>query len=158
MKIEAENRCCGEQGDPVSIRIKIRSLVMLMTFSAVAMTVVYLPSAAAADKAQAIKKSDVESLPGYWGRTDAGYFLELKDISMDGTLKAAYFNPRSINVSRAEWKRNEGRLTLFIELRDTNYPGSNYILTYDPVSDKLSGTYYQAVQKKTFTVEFIRRK
>jgi uncharacterized protein (DUF2147 family) len=136
----------------------IMPFVVLMALSVVTTTVVSALSAEAADKSQAVNKSDIERMPGRWSRTDASYILELKDISMDGTLKAAYFNPRSINVSRAEWKRNEGRLTLFIELRDTNYPGSNYSLTYDPGSDKLSGTYYQAVQRRTFTVEFIRRK
>jgi hypothetical protein len=142
----------------VSIRTKIMPFVVLMTLSVVTMTVAAASSAVAADKPQAVKKTDVESLPGYWGRTDAGYILELKDLSMDGTLKAAYFNPRPINVSRAEWKRKEGKINLFIELRDKNYPGSSYSLTYDPGSDRLSGSYYQAVQKETFPVEFIRRK
>lgn len=142
----------------MSIRTKIMPFVVLMTLSVVTMTVAAASSAVAADKPQAVKKTDVESLPGYWGRTDAGYILELKDLSMDGTLKAAYFNPRPINVSRAEWKRKEGKINLFIELRDKNYPGSSYSLTYDPGSDRLSGSYYQAVQKETFPVEFIRRK
>jgi hypothetical protein len=132
--------------------------VVLMTLSVVVTTVVSVPSAVAADKPQAVKKTDVESLPGYWSRTDAGYLLELKDLSVDGTLKAVYFNPRPINVARAEWKRKEGKINLFIELRDTNYPGSTYSLTYDPGSDRLSGSYYQAIQKATFPVEFIRRK
>jgi hypothetical protein len=142
----------------VSIRTKIMPFVVLMTLSVVTMTVAAASSAVAADKPQAVKKTDVESLPGYWGRTDAGYILELKDLSMDGTLKAAYFNPRPINVSRAEWKRKDGKINLFIELRYKNYPGSSYSLTYDPGSDRLSGSYYQAVQKETFPVEFIRRK
>jgi hypothetical protein len=146
------------KGGTVSIRSKTILLVVLMTLSVVTTTVVAVPSAVAADKPQAVKKTDVESLPGYWSRTDAAYVLELKDISMDGTLKAAYFNPRSINVSRAEWKRKDGKMSLFVELRDINYPGSSYTLTYDPRSDRLSGSYYQAVQKETFPVEFIRRK
>jgi hypothetical protein len=140
----------------VSIRTKIMPFVVLMTLSVVTMTVAAASSAVAADKPQAVKKTDVESLPGYWGRTDAAYFLELKDFSMDGTLKAAYFNPRPINVSRAEWKRKDGKIGLFVELRDINYPGSSYSLTYDPRSDRLSGSYYQAVQKETFPVEFVR--
>ena len=142
----------------MSIRSKIMPFVVLMTLSVVATTIVSVPSAVAADKPQAVKKTDVESLPGYWSRTDAGYLLELKDFSVDGTLKAAYFNPRPINVSRAEWKRKDGKISLFVELRDINYPGSSYTLTYDPRSDRLSGSYYQAVQKETFQVEFIRRK
>jgi hypothetical protein len=35
-----------------------------------------------------------------------------------------------------------------VELRDVNYPGSTYTLTYDPGTDRLTGTYYQAVAGK----------
>lgn len=133
-------------------------LVIAMSLSAAAMAGPFIPCAAAADRPPAAGKSAVESLPGYWGRTDGEYVLELKDIGMDGSLKAAYFNPRPINVSRAEWKRTNGKTTVFIELRDINYPGSQYSLTYYPDSDRLAGTYYQAVQKETFPVEFMRRK
>ena len=68
----------------------------------------------------------------------------------DGTLKAAYFNPRPINVARAQFSRKDGTLTVFIELRDVNYPGSKYNLKYDPKSDRLIGTYFQAVQAETY--------
>jgi len=146
----------GTKGGIVNIRYKILSLIMLLTLAVVVVTAGAVASAAAADKPQAMKKTDVERLSGRWGRTDAGYILELQEIAKDGTMKAAYFNPRSINVSRAEWKRKEGRISLFVELRDTNYPGSSYSLIYYPDDDRLSGTYYQAVQKATYPVEFIR--
>ena len=139
----------------MSIQNKTGSLVMLLVLAVGFVTAMPVLSAAA-DKPQAAKKNDIERLPGLWGRTDAGYFLELKEVVKDGTLKAAYFNPRSINVSRAEWKRKEGRIQLFVELRDTNYPGSSYSLTYNPDNDRLSGTYFQAVQKETYPVEFVR--
>jgi hypothetical protein len=102
--------------------------------------------------------SDVKRLKGKWQRTDGGYLLELKQIGKDSTLKAAYFNPRPINVSRAEFKRRGDKLTVFVELRDVNYPGSRYSLQYDPGLDRLTGTYFQAVHGETYTVEFLRVK
>jgi hypothetical protein len=47
-------------------------------------------------------------------------------------------------------------LTVFVELRDVNYPGSTYTLQYDAASDRLMGTYFQAVAKQTFRIEFAR--
>jgi hypothetical protein len=98
-----------------------------------------------------------ERLVGHWVRPDGGYVLEIRSAQADGKLDAAYLNPRSIKVSRAEWRREEGRLLVFVELRDVNYPGSTYNLRYVPDKDRLSGAYYQAVQKQTFDVEFARR-
>jgi len=106
----------------------------------------------------AIAEDDFQRLAGRWLRPDGGYVLELRDIKMDGTLKAAYFNPRPINVSRAELQRKEGNITLLVELRDVNYPGSMYNLRYDPENDRLKGTYFQAVQRETYDVEFVRTK
>ena len=45
----------------------------------------------------------------------------------------------------------------FIELRDVNYPGSTYDLTYDAQSDSLRGIYFQATQEQQFEVVFKRR-
>jgi len=102
--------------------------------------------------------SDFKRLKGKWQRPDGGYILELKQIEKDGTLKAAYFNPRPINVSKAELKRRGVALTVFVELRDANYPGSRYSLQYDPRLDKLTGTYFQAVHGETYNVMFSRVK
>jgi hypothetical protein len=106
----------------------------------------------------AMAENDFQRLAGRWLRTDGGYVLELRDINKDGSLKAAYFNPRPINVSRAELLRKEGNITLLVELRDVNYPGSTYNLRYDPENDRLKGTYFQAVQRETFDIEFVRTK
>ncbi len=103
-------------------------------------------------------QADLQRLEGRWIRPDGGYVLELKEIKKDGTLKASYFNPRPINVSKATWSRKEGKINLFVELRDFNYPGSTYTLQYDPKSDRLKGTYFQAVEKQTFNIEFVRAK
>ena len=98
-----------------------------------------------------------ERLVGRWVRPDGGYVLEIRSAQANGKLDAVYLNPRSIKVSRAEWRREEGRLLVFVELRDVNYPGSTYNLRYVPDKDRLTGAYYQAVQKQTFDVEFARR-
>jgi hypothetical protein len=103
-------------------------------------------------------QTDVQLLVGRWVRPDGGYILELRDIKKDGSISAAYYNPRPINVFSAKWSRKEGKINLFVELRDVNYPGSKYNLQYDPKSDRLKGTYFQAVEKQTFDIEFVRVK
>ena len=102
--------------------------------------------------------ADHQRLEGRWIRPDGGYILELSEIKKDGSLKASYFNPRPINVFSAKWSRKDGKINLFVELRDVNYPGSKYNLVYDPESDRLKGTYFQAVEKQTFNIEFVRAK
>ena len=101
-------------------------------------------------------QTDLQRLEGRWVRPDGGYVLELREIKKDGSLKASYFNPRPIKVFSAKWSRKDGKINLFVELRDVNYPGSKYNLQYDPKSDRLKGTYFQAVEKQTYTIEFER--
>jgi len=119
------------------------------------------------DTALADQKQDTEEskgfsaakqLEGRWLREDGGYVLDLQDIRPDGSLKAFYFNPRQINVHEANWKFEDERLLLYVELRDVNYPGSNYTLMYRASQDLLWGSYFQAVQKQTMDVNFVRMK
>jgi hypothetical protein len=49
-----------------------------------------------------------------------------------------------------------GNLGVFVELRDVNYPGSTYTLTYQPATDRLAGTYFHAVSGQNMDVEFSR--
>jgi hypothetical protein len=137
---------------------KILSMAMLMVFFGVPIAIQTRSLAGAADLPQTNRKTDEKRLTGRWIRPDGGYILELKDIKKDGKLKASYFNPSSINVFRAEWNRKEGKINLFVELRDVNYPGSKYTLQYDPESDRLTGTYFQAVYRETYDIEFKRIK
>lgn len=130
-------------------------IAMLLVLLSVAMAD-HKWTAAAADSPQSERKTDNQRLLGRWIRPDGGYVLELKQIGKDGSLKAAYFNPRPINVSRAELLRKKGKMGIFIELRDINYPGSNYKLRYDPASDRLTGTYFQAIERQLYEVEFVR--
>lgn len=97
-------------------------------------------------------------LEGRWLRPDGGYILEIRGVAGDGTLEAGYFNPSPIHVAQARWRQKDSRLEVFVELRDVNYPGSTYTLEYRKEEDRLVGLYYQAVQKMSFEVEFIRAK
>jgi hypothetical protein len=100
---------------------------------------------------------EFQRLRGRWERTDGGYVLEIRSVSADGRVAVAYLNPRPIHVAQAEASRQGGVLSLFIELQDVNYPGSCYYLGYDAARDVLEGTYFQAVEKQTFDVSFVRR-
>jgi Holliday junction resolvase-like predicted endonuclease len=98
-----------------------------------------------------------EKLAARWLREDGGYILEIRSVSPEGKADAAYYNPRPINVAKAEAFVEGGVLTVFVELRAPNYPGSTYRLVYDASRDQLVGTYFQAMQGQTFDVSFVRR-
>jgi hypothetical protein len=117
-----------------------------------------VPTVKAADTPKPASQVDSKRLIGHWERPDGGYILEINEIVKDGILRAAYYNPRPINVARAEFSRKDNALMVYIELRDVNYPGSKYNLKYDPGTDRLVGTYFQAVQGETYAVEFSRSK
>jgi hypothetical protein len=102
------------------------------------------------------KVVDKYMLVGDWLRSDAGYLIRIIDVNFDGTLEAQYFNPKPINVGSANWEESHGSLSITVELKDVNYPGSKYTLYYLPGRDLLAGEYYQAVDKLTFYVEFER--
>ncbi len=95
-------------------------------------------------------------LKGTWERPDGGYLLRISSVADTGEMEASYFNPRPIHVARAKTFRSEGRLKAIIELRDENYPGSTYYLTYDPANDRLQGSYYQAVAHEIYQISFVR--
>jgi hypothetical protein len=95
---------------------------------------------------------------GRWMRPDGGYVLEIKGVKPGGKLDAAYYNPSPIHVARAEASQGGGAIRVFVELRDVNYPGSTYTLSYDPTRDRLQGEYYQAVAQERYAVFFVRIK
>jgi hypothetical protein len=104
----------------------------------------------------AATRDDFQRLVGRWMRSDWDYMIWIKSAAPDGTLEAAYLNPNPIHVSRAEARREEGKLTLLVQMSDRNYPGSYYTLAYDPGSDTLYGVYHQLVQNQQFEVAFRR--
>jgi hypothetical protein len=102
--------------------------------------------------------ADKNRLVGNWERTDYPYKISISAVQDDGNLKAGYFNPKSINVGKATWNNADGILKIYVELRDVNYPGSNYKLSYNAEKDALAGEYFQAVQGITLEVAFTRAK
>jgi len=109
---------------------------------------------------QILKSSsqEVQALVGRWVRTDAYYVIEVRPLEEGGPLMVGYFNPKPINVGLAEFTDSIAGPVLTVELQDTNYPGSTYILTYVRARDALIGTYFQAVQGTTFDVAFTRQR
>ena len=104
----------------------------------------------------AVPGADFKMLKGRWQRSDGGYVLEIKGVWDSGMLEAAYFNPNAIHVAIARASQTSGATRVFIELRDVNYPGSIYDLIYDASGDRLEGTYFQAIARKTYQVSFSR--
>jgi len=114
---------------------------------------------AESNKITSPSKDDVfRKLIGSWRRVDGGYIIDIQRIHANGQMSAAYYNPKSIHVSRAEASLNDGVISIFIELKDVGYPGSAYTLSYHPRQGILSGAYFQAVLKQTFEVVFARVK
>lgn len=100
--------------------------------------------------------ADLQALAGRWQRTDGGYVLEIRSVADDGSVQAAYFNPKPINVSLAQASDWRGAAALFVEFDDVNYRGSTYELLHVPDRDLLIGTYFQAAMGQTFDVVFQR--
>ena len=102
--------------------------------------------------------ADFHTLKGRWLRPDGGYVLEIRNVDANGAIDAGYFNPQPIHIGKAEAARAEAGVTVLVELRAPNYPGSTYKLTYDPRTDVLRGNYFQAVERQNFDVVFVRMK
>jgi hypothetical protein len=97
-----------------------------------------------------------DMLLGRWQRPDGGYMIEISQVKPDGTLSAAYYNPRPINVSKARLQGKDLPIRIFIELNDVGYPGATYSLTYGRQNDVLKGVYYQPAVAQSFDVFFVR--
>ena len=115
------------------------------------------PTAKGASLPAAAASADVNILKGAWVRPDGGYTILIKNVGANGLIEAMYFNPNPLPFAKAEASREGARLRAFFELRAGGYDGSTYELSYDPTSDRLTGTYYQAVMKQKFEVFFVRR-
>jgi hypothetical protein len=103
-------------------------------------------------------KTGFEVIEGRWLRPDGGYIIQIRGVDGSGKMAAGYFNPRPINVSRAQATKESGKIKVFVELSDVGYPGSTYTLTYDAKQDVLVGVYFQAAVKQNFDVYFTRMK
>lgn len=112
----------------------------------------------AAPAAAPAPRAEFEKIKGRWLRPDGNYVLEIKEAGASGRIEAAYFNPNPIRVSRAEVRMEGPAAKVFVELRDTGYPGCTYTLTHDAQSDQLVGVYFQAAMGESFEVVFTRMK
>ena len=100
----------------------------------------------------------VKNFFGKWMRADGGYVLEIRGADLSGVLDAAYFNPKSIHVSRAIWMQGPAGFQVVVELNDVGYPGATYVLTHDAKGDRLVGQYNQPAMQQSFDIEFVRQK
>lgn len=99
-----------------------------------------------------------EKVVGRWVRPDGGYVLEIRSVGADGAAQAAYFNPRPIRVARAQVQSTGMAVAVYVELRDSGYPGNYYRLEYEAGSDRLVGTYDQPEARQQFDIYFERLK
>jgi uncharacterized protein (DUF2147 family) len=106
------------------------------------------PAQKGAPSPSAAAKPDIGLLKGAWVRPDGGYTIAIKSIGAGGELEAMYFNPNPLPFAKAQASRDGATLRVFLELRAGGYGGSTYELAYDPASDRLKGTYFQAVAKQ----------
>ena len=98
-------------------------------------------------------------LIGRWLRNDKSKVLEITSVYEDGSVKVGYFNPDPIRVEQASFERTEDALSLEVVLRDEEkgYNGSVYELRFNPATDELEGTYFEATQKQTIPFTFARQ-
>jgi hypothetical protein len=101
-------------------------------------------------------QSEPGKLIGRWTRLEGGYVLDIRQAEQNGRLDAAYLNPRPIHVAQANYSQSNEQWQVFVELRDVNYPGATYRLTYLPDKDQLAGQYHQPLMDQTLDVTFVR--
>ena len=140
-KHQRRDRAAGKsKGQIARKRMYIHMLVLVVVFAALATGTYFLLHGRTS--AGTGTKAAFDSLKGRWLRPDGGYVIDIRDVDATGKLAAGYFNPRPINVSQAEASQEGDTTKVFIELRDVNYPGATYNLTYNPKRDQLRGVYY----------------
>ncbi|MSR62927.1 MAG: hypothetical protein EXS08_10835 [Planctomycetes bacterium] len=139
---------------------RTRSSLLALALGTLLLTAACAQSAAGGGSAApttAPKQAEEKRLLGKWRRPDGGYVLDIRAAAVDGILDVGYFNPNPIHVSQSTWERSgESDLAVFIELRDTGYPGATYRLQYRATDDTLAGAYTQPSVGETFDVEFAR--
>ena len=158
----AEKKSKGGRGKALPRgRLSLAAAILAGLAVAVALAGIYLvlskqdPGSRESERAGG--RNDFQVLVGKWIRPDGGYIISVNSVDSDGRVDAGYFNPRPINVSRAQANAAEGRVKLFIELQAAGYPGSTYDLVYDPAHDALVGIYFQAAMRQRFEVVFVRQ-
>ena len=98
-----------------------------------------------------------QKLQGRWQRADGGYIIDIRSVDASGEAARGVFQSEAVStLAKAEASLDGGLVKVVLELRDVNYPGSIYTLTYDEAADQLAGVYFQAVERATFDVSFTR--
>jgi hypothetical protein len=132
-------------------------LALALTLAGNAMAQSTSPSPTGAAPPAVAGTASLDILKGTWVRPDGGYRIVVRNTAANGQLEAMYFNPTELAFAKAQASRQDSQLHVFLELRAGGYNGSTYDLVYDPASDRLKGTYYQAVVKQKFDVYFERK-
>jgi len=111
------------------------------------------------DKTKEIKPNtdpDKNLLLGEWSKVGTPYLIKITGALEDGKLAVDYFNPKKIEIEKANWLKRGTLLSVYIELQDPDYPGSNFKLNYIPERDVLVGDYFDASEGIFYPVEFVR--
>jgi hypothetical protein len=142
----------GRHGKIMEEKNRILTIIR-RTFLTVAWVLLVIFGLSASDEVLA---DDFDPLLGRWQRADGGYVIEVRKILSDGRMDAGYFNPRPINVARAQASVFGDKIKIEVELRDKGYPGSTYTLIYAADKDALFGYYYHAPSRQNIDVVFVR--
>jgi hypothetical protein len=142
------NAAANRQQPRIRVLKKLALLIGLITVTAVVAGILLYSN----------NQADYKKLVGKWMRPDGGYVIDIKSVSSNGKIDAAYFNPDPIKISKAVVVNEKRNLKIFVELQDKGYPGCTYKLNYEPLTDKLRGIYYQAAIKENFDIYFVRIK
>lgn len=127
------------------------ALTLTVAGSALSQTPPSRPAGAAPAKVSA------EILKGTWLRPDGGYRIAINGVGPDGKLDATYFNPTLLPFAKAQVSQDGATLRVVLKLQAGGYSGSTYDLLYEPATNRLKGTFYQAVAKQKFDVYFVRQ-
>jgi hypothetical protein len=137
--------------------MKKKNIALLTVMAVPAVIAVYLAVMQVTESDALPQASDFEVLAGRWDRIDGSYSLQVQDVMSDGKVSVGYFNPGAVHVAESRVTRQEGRIRLFVRLRDKDYPDCTYTLFYYPEQDVLAGAYYQAAVDRTYEVVFVRK-
>src|SRR5204863_8524751 len=86
---------------------------------------------------KSITNPDKTLLIGEWSKTGTPYLIKIAGLLDTGKLEVAYYNPnyyepansgRKIEIEKANWTKTGTLLSVYIELQDADYPGSNFKL------------------------------
>lgn len=100
-------------------------------------------------------------LVGEWSERGMPWLIKITDVYDTGKLEVGLYNtysPTPIQVELANWFKLGNLLSIYIEIKDPDYPGSYFKLNYVPERDVLVGTAYNALQNAVYSLEMIRER